>query len=229
MLCVLLAACQPQPAPEAPVPASTPSQDSGDWPPVLYDPDDSHTRQVQPGDSRVDLVVRRAGPLARFGHDHVLSTDAIEGWLSWDPGAPGTARGDLRVAVTELEVDPPAARARHHVQGDPSADDIEGTRQNLLREVLLADQWPYVTVQLGAVQPSGSQWRTTAEVSLNGQSADYDVPVSIADEGQALVASGTFDVHQSRHGIEPFSVLGGGLAVADEVTVHFTIRAAATP
>ncbi|MDX1379657.1 MAG: YceI family protein [Xanthomonadales bacterium] len=229
LLCVLLAACQPQPVPDTSAPQPPPSQASADWPPVAYQADDAHTWRVQPGDSRVDLVVRRAGPLARFGHDHVLSTTAVEGWLRWNPEAPGSAHGDLRVAVAELDVDAPAARARHDVDGDPSADDIQDTRENLQREVLRAGQWPHVIVRLGPAERADGHWRVTTRVVLNGQAADYEVPVSIETDGRTLVAAGTFDVLQSRHGIEPFSVLGGSLSVADAVTVVFDLRAEGQP
>lgn len=229
MLCALLVACQPQPADESPTPRPVPEPAAARWPPVPYDGNDPHTWRVQPGDSRVDLVVRRAGPLARFGHDHVLSTTAVEGWIKWNPGEPESARGDLRVAVTGLDVDPPEARRRHDVAGDPSPADVEGTRENLQREVLLAEQWPHVLVQLDSPERTGDRWRVAADLVLNGEPARYPVSVSVETGERNLRARGQFTVAQSRHGIEPFSVLGGSLSVADEVTVQFDIQARPPP
>lgn len=226
LLPLLLASCQPQPVPETEAPSSPPAEP---WPTVAYDAGDPHTWRVRQGGSRVDIVVRRAGPLARFGHDHVLSTQAIDGWLRWDPDNPGASRGDLRVAVAHLEVDASDARARHELAGDPSADDIEGTRENLLEQVLIGSHWPWVVIELDRLASDDDRWRVAARLLLNGQSADYTVPVTVAYQANALVAAGRFTVVPSRHGIEPFSVLGGALSVADEVAIHFEIRARHEP
>ena len=223
LLCViLLAGCQPSPQPSDEQPIATAA-----WPPHDYRGAAANGMpvwRVVPGASRVDLVVRREGPLARFGHDHVISANAIHGWLL-APTKSLRARGDLRISVEQLVIDPREARARHDVVGNPSQDDIEGTGKNLHAGVLQSNKWPYVIVALNELRGGDSGQTVLLSLTLNGRTQSQRVPVTIRQSGLLFTAVGELTITQSDHGIKPFSVLGGGLRVADEVRVFFNLVA----
>ena len=80
------------------------------------------------------------------------------------------------------------------------------------------------------------QWRHTrgrsvaqgvleAEVSLHGVTRPMRIPAKIDSGGERIDVSGSFAINQTDFGIEPFSVLGGALAVQDRIDLSFAIRA----
>lgn len=54
---------------------------------------------------------------------------------------------------------------------------------------------------------------------------EIDVPVTVITNDQSPGVSGAFDISQRRFGIEPFSVMGGALAVAATLELRFSIIA----
>ncbi|MEJ2384752.1 MAG: hypothetical protein P8Y54_10190, partial [Xanthomonadales bacterium] len=146
-LLTLLAACTL--APESAPPRDETADQAVAWPPYPYRERAAADAVylLDPARSSIDFVVRREGPLARFGHDHVLSPTALEGWfLAAD--TPEAVRADLRFPTRELAIDDAPSRARYALDTTPDAEAIAGTRENLLREVLRSEDWPVVTVTL---------------------------------------------------------------------------------
>jgi len=179
--------------------------------------------------SLVTLRVYRAGPLARLGHNHVITSTQELGyaWTTGDPAASGFA---VRVPVAGLVVDDPAARASAgpDFPGEVPADAHDGTRRNLLRpEVLDADRYPEIVVRADALAGTWEQPSVAARVTLKDQTRSIEVPLTVSRDVTALTARGTFRIRQSDFGITPFSVGGGAIQVADQVEVTFEIRATA--
>jgi hypothetical protein len=54
---------------------------------------------------------------------------------------------------------------------------------------------------------------------------EREVPVTARVNADSVTAHGNFVILQSELGIEPFSIMGGAIAVADEVEVRFDIVA----
>src|SRR5260370_36411404 len=103
---------------------------------------------IDSAQSELRLLVHRAGPLARLGHNHVILNRAIGGWV--DPAArPESAAFSLYVPVADFVVDD--ARARSEEGQDFSAEVPEeaksGTRRNMLGAALLdAERFPVITL-----------------------------------------------------------------------------------
>ena len=136
----LVGACHVPPRQPAPAPAAPPAVAAPGGPAYRIDPARSELR----------ILVYRAGALARFGHNHVLISRALDGEVRL--AAPGVFIGgtfDASLAVASFAVDEPAAR---HDEGaefatEPSATDVEGTRRNLLGSgVLDATAFPTLRV-----------------------------------------------------------------------------------
>ena len=171
--------------------------------------------RIDPATSLVVIEARRGGSLAHLGHDHVIASHAVQGLIAPDDG-----RSDLYVQLDQLVVDEPELRSEAKFDTQPSADDIEGTRQNMLR-ALQAEQYPFALIAVSRLDAA----RLKAVISLHGTERTVEVPAEIEASAQELTISGRFALAQTDFGVKPFSILGGALLVQDQVNVRFSIRA----
>lgn len=216
-----LTGCEPRRAEPPAAPAPTVGQ------PAI--PAGARLYTIDATGSVVTLRVYRAGPMARLGHNHVISSTQELGY-AWIAGELADAGLEVRVPVAGLVVDDPAVRAASGTDfpGTVPADAREGTRRNLLRpEVLDADRYPEIVVRSDALSGDWPQAVAAVRITLKDQTRSLDVPLVIEREPGRLTAHGSFYVRQSDFGIVPFSVAGGAIQVADAVEVSFEIRAVA--
>lgn len=189
---------------------------------------DAPVYDVDADASEVRVLVYRGGPLARLGHNHVM-TAPIHGEIR----AGDTARGSgfhLVLRVEELQVDPLEARAE---QGEAFSSEVsrqarDGTRHNMLGERLLdADNYPQIVID--SVALSGPRWNpdVTANVRLHDTTATLEFPAAVVAGGDELTVVARLPVTLSAFGIEPFTVLGGGLQVEDRLDVRVRVVARA--
>lgn len=182
---------------------------------------------VDPDRSTVTMLVRRAGALARLGHNHVI-TSASESAVAWIGRDLADAGFEIRLPVRAFIVDDPRARAK---AGPDFADAVpenarHGTYANMLRaEVLDAERYPEVIVSANRVDGTSDQPTVTARVTLRGATRDIEVPITLRRELAALGATGVLRIRQSDFGITPFSIGAGAIQVADEIEVHFEVVA----
>ena len=212
----LLAACAPQaPAPQ-PVPGAPP-----DFPFAYYRQAQADGRpvfEVDAARSLVVIVVRRGGSLARLGHDHVVASHDVAGFV-----APEEGRADLYLALERLLVDEAPLRAAVGLDTRPSEADIEGTRRNMLETVLEADKHPFAVVRVKALDSGAT--RIGASIILHGVTREVEIPVRIDATSAEISATGRFEILQTDFGIVPLSVLGGAIQVLDRLELRFSIRA----
>ena len=219
VLMVLLAACASQVA-EAP---RADTQASGSLPEDYYHrlvAKGVAVFRVDPAGSLLIMEVRRGGSLARLGHDHVVASHDVVGYL-----APDAGRADLLVPLDALVVDEPALRAAAGFDTQPSAAAIAGTRRNMLEKVLETDRYPVATIAVKAGLAAASPQQLPIAITLHGTTATVDAFAQVDKAPDEVTVTGTAAIDQSRFGITPFSVLGGALAVQDRVAIRFRIRA----
>lgn len=173
--------------------------------------------------SRADIIVRRAGKLQRFGHDHVITARNIDGFVL--VSETGGSRADLRVDLRELEVDEAAAREVYGLDTQPSESDIAGTATNMTEKVLETGAWPYADIAINVRDIEGESAHCDVTLTLKGSSDTFQADVLLDYDGDHLSAQGVFALRQTDYGIEPFSLLGGALSVGDRLVVHFRIGA----
>lgn len=171
--------------------------------------------------SLVRVIVHRGGVLARLGHDHVVASRMVEGSV-----APGLGRADLQFRFDQMSVDETVLRADAGFTTQPSADAIAGTRHNMLSKVLDADQYPVVAIAVRGEAGDGDQ-TLQVTITLHGVSRIQAVPVHIAHAGKTLTASGVTTIKQTDFGLVPFSVMGGAMAVEDQLDLQFSVVASA--
>lgn len=187
---------------------------------------------VAPGQSLLTVLVYRAGPLAAFGHNHVVACRCVTGTL-YVPGDPARASFDLRVPVSEFTVDDPAMRAAEHSRDfaphiSPSAQ--QAVRHNMLSTGELdAAQYPDIVLQAEGLRQSsdGKPGNILArvQVSVRGQSRSITVPVHYDMHADEVVVTGQFPLAQTGLGLVPFRTMGGALRVKDAMTVRFRLVA----
>lgn len=184
--------------------------------------------QVDPERTVVTVIVRRAGPLARLGHDHVI-TSADEAGSVWLGSTPADSSFELSVPVERFDVDSPAARAAAGPEfAAPVPDDARaGTRRNMLRaEVLDGEHFPAITLRSAAASGAWPQPIVRVAVTLKGVEREQEIPVVVERDANGLVARGELRLNQTDFGITPFSVAGGAIQVADTLEIRFEIAAA---
>ena len=210
-----LSACAPQP-PEREKPAAT--QPPAEFPQSYYDQAAARGEpvyRVDPKQSIVVIKVRRGGSLARLGHDHVVASRNVAGYV-----APQTGRADLYIALDALTVDDPELRKAAGFDTQPTESDIAGTRVNMLDKVLETKNFPYALI--GISIPRG---RLAAAITLHGVSRTYEVPAQLTVGDPELHVTGKLAFNQTDFGITPFSILGGAIAVQDRLELRFDVRA----
>ncbi len=173
--------------------------------------------------STLRVLVRREGPLAALGHNHVLLLHPLAGEIGLAAGS-DAAGGSLEFAVDAIVVDDPDERraAGPDFPGTVPADDIAGTRRNLLGPAVLdAAHWPRIRIEIGTVSGGPERYTAAAFLVVRGHRSPVTVPVVVERAADTVVASGDLNLSQRALGLEPFSVLFGALRVADELGTRF--------
>ena len=186
--------------------------------------------------STIKVIVRRGGLLARLGHDHVVASRQVRGYV-----APDAGHADVEFRLDEMTVDEPALRREALLDIQPSEEDIAGTRANMLTRVLDAERFPLVRLRVeraaeGAAAPAserrdttltGQQARLNLSITLHGVTRNYVLPARVERLPGRIRASGEMELRQTDFGITPLAVLGGALKVEDTLLVRYDLSAQA--
>lgn len=219
---LLLAACAVQAPPPSVTPSVTPAA-APDAGAAWYQQaarSGKKVYQVDAAQSLITVTVRRGGALARLGHDHVVASRTVAGFV-----APDAGRADFHFRLDQMTVDEPALRSAAGLDTQPSADAIEGTGANMLGRVLDAARFPVVTLHAQCVR--GKDGVLSLTVTLHGVTRTVEVPVAIVRSNTTVTASGQLRLLQTDFGITPMSVMGGAMVVQDPMELAFKIVATA--
>lgn len=176
--------------------------------------------RVDPRESLVVIEVRRGGSLARLGHDHVVASHEVTGYI-----APGDGRADMYIALARLVVDEPELRKEAGFDTPPTESDIEGTRSNMLNHVLEAEKFPFAVISVAGAEAKPGRTTLTVGITLHGQTRSFQVPTEIETDEKAIGVSGKLAFNQTDFGITPYSLFGGAIAVKDGLALRFRVRA----
>lgn len=210
-----LTACAP------PQPLPTGSTLPAEFPAAHYRQAEAQGRRVlriDPAASLVAIDVRRGGPLAGLGHDHVVASRDLQGYVDTAAG-----RADLYVPLQRLTVDEPGLRAEAQLDTQPPPDAIEGTRRNMLEKVLDAERFPFALIR--ATRSAAEPGKLDIALTLHGATRRFEVPVQTEALPDGIAVSGRLTFKQTDFGITPYAVLGGALRVEDGVELRFRVVA----
>lgn len=183
---------------------------------------------VDAAQSDLHWLVYKAGALARLGHNHTIAAGDLTGNVAVDDSNLGASRFELEFSVGKLVVDDPMLRSTQGADfaSVPTADDIAGTRGNMLGDkVLDGEKHPSIRiVGTGPMTRDGKQV-LTVKVELLGRTADLTVPTEVTIAGDELRAQGEFELNHADLGMQPFSVMMGALQVGEKLSFAYDIKA----
>lgn len=215
LIAALLAGCAANVAPQRPSAAAPPGFPTADYEGVAGH--GAAVYRIDTAKSTVVIEVRRAGSLARLGHDHVVAGYDVHGFMR-----PDDARADLYIELDQLVVDESRLREIAGFDTTPSPDAIEGTRRNMLGRVLDADRFPFAVV---AVRGLDGHHVASVALTLHGMTRTMPVALDVSVAGSEAIVAGAFTLKQTDFGIVPLSLFGGAIEVQDAVDIRFRLRA----
>jgi hypothetical protein len=249
-LALVLAACA---APKARHPMP---QGPGESPPPPGLPLPGRAFRIDENQSELRILVYRAGPLARLGHNHVMVNRAIRGTVN-RADEPGASVFSLIIPAAGFVVDDAQARSEEgpDFSGEIPEDAKSGTLHNMLSAAVLdADEFPSITINSvavagtpgtpgapgepgvtsgatppGAVAPGTGVLSATVAISVAGHESKLEVPFTLQTDSSRLSATGSMEVRQSTIGLTPYSLMLGALQVQDAMRIKFKFVAVPSP
>ncbi len=183
---------------------------------------------IDSGASDVHWLVYKAGAFARLGHNHVIAARTLAGTVTVDERNLSRSTFEIVIPVAELTIDEPALRAGLGADfaSVPTAEDIAGTRRNMLSErVLAGDQ--FSTIRIAGRGPEGARNAQTLKlaVQLLGRSVELTVPTKVEVSADGVVATGQFELNHADLGMQPFTVMMGALQVGEKLSFSYRVVA----
>jgi hypothetical protein len=204
---------------------STAPQRPANFPTAIYaNPDpQSSLYKVDSANSIVRIKVLRGGAMAKFGHDHIVASRDIQGYLLL--GDDNSCRADFYAPLNQLIVDDPVLRDQASLVTTPSEKDIAGTKTNMLIS-LEADEFPFVQLQSLDCAGVMDGQPVATNIGLHGIFQEQQLIMAVAQpSSNSFVISGSFAILQTDFGIEPFSVFNGLLKVEDRLEISYQLLA----
>jgi hypothetical protein len=183
---------------------------------------------LNPKLSAVKIYAFRAGTAAKLGHNHVLSSPQFSGFVYLPRDGTSGARFDLEFRLDQLEIDNPENRSNlgSAFSSTPTPGSIKRTRDHMLGEDnFQADQFPFVRIHASRIAGEAPKLAAEVQVELHGQQREMWVPLNVEGLPDRILVTGSLVLRQSEFGVHPYSVLGGFLAVQDEVVIEFSLLA----
>lgn len=222
LLSAAVASCQsPPPATPPTPPAPTPPPT-----PVVASERVEHYR-IDAQSSQVLVLVYRDGPMAKLGHNHVISVHELTGEVQV-PENRADSRFWIEFPVAAMTVDDVALRSvlGEDFRAPIDARSVKGTREHMLGEkVLDALQFPKIRLESGPLRPDGDRWFVTLQISVRGHESSAEVPVDLSISPGELTASGEFELTHAQLGLAPYVIGHGALRVAQTMRVRFHLLA----
>ena len=177
--------------------------------------------------SQLAVRVYRDGPMQKLGHNHLITSDGVEGEVVLREPITATSF-ELRVPLESFVVDDGAARAA--AGGDFAApvpaQDAEGTRRNMLGEKLLdAARHPVMTLASESLSGEPGTYEGRVRVALAGSEHVVTAPFTVTIEGEVLEAHASVHLTHADVGLQPFTAALGALKVRDDFEVELTLEA----
>jgi hypothetical protein len=184
---------------------------------------------IDAAQSEVYWRIYRSGRMARLGHNHVISVTDLDGSVSLVDDL-ALADWSLSFSVAGLLVDDPELRARYgeEFESVPSENDKAGTKENMLTDrVLNGAMFPEISLSGTGVTGSPDAASLPVSIELLGRTIEASFPAVISIDADSLSVTGEYRLTHEDLGLEPFTALGGLMAVGQDIDFTYRIRAVA--
>jgi polyisoprenoid-binding protein YceI len=182
------------------------------------------------------VVTQRAGPAARFAHDHLVRPDRYDARIELDPEAPEEAELSLELEVRELRVDDQEWKARTEdrlqelgLLPEPFRPLTEGeaadVREAMLGESqLAADLHPRIRLETTGVERVDDEafpFRVSYDITIGDFTRGREVRARIAEAGEGrLVVEAFGALRFTDFGIRPYRAFLGAVQTRDEFFLY---------
>jgi hypothetical protein len=181
------------------------------------------TYRIDSSKSELRVLVYRAGPIASFGHNHVMVNRSVSGSVQL-AATLASSSFSISVPVRDFVVDDVQSRQEEgsDFPGGIPEDAKAGTYHNMLSAMVLnAAQFPAITVK--SVALVGAPGALSAALTLNvaGHESTVHAAFALQSDAHYLTASGSLELKQTAIGLTPYSLMLGALQVQDAVRLKF--------
>ncbi len=178
--------------------------------------------------SEIHWRVYKSGVLAGLGHNHVIAVAKPTGKIFLSHTLPESWI-EMELSVIDLIIDNHTLRARYgeDFSSEPSADDIAGTRSNMLsKSVLNGTKFPTIKIMGTALSGFGVGQTIDLAIQLLGRKISINVPINVGSPVNGVIQTqAEFRITHEQFGLKPFSALLGDLQLADEIDFSVRVRA----
>ena len=199
-----------------------------DFPTSIYaDQESDSVYKVDSPASRILITVRRGGMMASLGHDHIVASHDLQGFILLDRDSPQNpnCRADFYAQLANLEVDNAQLRSEAGLLTSPSQNDIAGTTSNMLKSID-AENFPFARLHSSDCLAALSGDQTEVLLTIHGVNQKQKIAIKIEEVSDSeLILSGKFSILQTDFGIQPFSIMNGLIKVEDRLELDFRIVA----
>ncbi|MDB9724360.1 YceI family protein [bacterium] len=180
--------------------------------------------QVDTDMSQILVRAYRGGLMAKLGHDHIIASQNLQGYIRINKQT-SECRADFFVSLGNLDVDNETFRISAKLDTTPSASDIIGTKNNMLKSLEQA-KFPFAQLHSSDCSPALSGNITKVALTLHGVTSELPLEIKFKESGKdQLLVKGRFSILQTDFGIEPFSIMNGLIKVEDRLDLHYSISA----
>lgn len=177
--------------------------------------------------SRLEVRVYRDGPMQQLGHNHVITTDALDGVVELrDPRT--ETRFTLELPLATLVVDDTAARAGAGAEFTapvPEKNRADTVRNMLGPAVLDAARQAVLHLTADGISGGPADFVARVRVGLRGEERVIEVPLAVSFEGDRLRIHASTRLRHADLGLVPFSIALGALRVRDDIEIDCRLEA----
>jgi len=222
--CAALASCAATGGDEAP--AAPAGADAADWAAFYTSPGAAPGKvfTLDARSSQVRIYAFSGGKAPQLGHNHVLAAPQFTGFVYVPAQGPAGGRFDIELRLDQLDLDQPDYRANlgEAFAATLTPESIASTRAHMLGpDNLQAAQFPFLRIHSLQIAGAAPKIAAQVQVELHGQRQAYWIPLDVDGLPGHVAVAGSFVVRQSDFGVHPYAVLGGLLAVQDELVIEF--------
>lgn len=221
LLLTLLSSCVAvrQPAPAIPAAVTTAAYPADLQGARLY--------RLSSEQSRLHILVYRGGTMAQLGHNHVISSNSLSGYV-WLHDSLDRSGFNISLPVNELLVDDAQTRLAEGAEFRSTVSDAAraGTKTNMLKpEQLDGERYPVIRLHSLSIGGSREQPQIRVQIVIKDQMREANVSARLTSSVDTLHVTGEFSLRQTEFGIQPYSVAMGAIQVQDQLTIKFELVA----
>jgi len=167
--------------------------------------------------SLLTVHVNKAGLLSFIGHQHIVASRDLDGWVDEVRN-----QGYFSFGIAKMTVDEPALLKSNLLPDELNASEKEATKQNMMK-MLDAKNFPDVRVSITSFDPKKSMIHTKIIVKDQMIERDLIVKVTKSANNKIMNLTGETSLKLLDFSVEPFSALGGLLSVNNEISIEWNL------